>query len=142
MLNVKWAPDLETGNKLIDSDHKNFIVKINKLATLMAAGNDNRSTFAAAMDDLINTLVFHYRMEDRMLQEFIETPGLSRHVKKHLQSHADARKQLTSLHKKYQERSIENNEVLMTIYTTFVGHIRKVDREFAYLQTNDSFYMD
>lgn len=58
----KWTPDLETGNSLIDGQHKELIEAINKL--LDACGNGKgRAEIEATLVFLNNYVVKHFNDE-------------------------------------------------------------------------------
>ena len=77
----KWTPDLETGNSLIDGQHKELIEAINKL--LDACGNGKgRAEIEATLVFLNNYVVKHFNDEE-VLQQRYKYPDAVNHKRYH-----------------------------------------------------------
>ena len=73
--------DLLTGNKTIDSQHKELISKINDLL-VSCEERSNQSGAAKMLNFLADYTEFHFKAEEA-LQKEIEYPGLKEHIEKH-----------------------------------------------------------
>lgn len=78
---AEFTDDLLTGNKLIDSQHKELISKINDLL-VSCEERSNQSGAAKMLNFLADYTEFHFQAEEA-LQKEIEYPGLKEHMEKH-----------------------------------------------------------
>jgi len=68
---LNWAEHLSVGNGIIDSDHKNLIVVVNRLANAIRARD--RAALAKAFELLDTYMSVHFRNEEK-IAEAIEFP--------------------------------------------------------------------
>ncbi len=78
---AEFTDDLLTGNKTIDSQHKELISKINDLL-VSCEERSNQSGAAKMLNFLADYTEFHFKAEE-VLQKEIEYPGLKEHIEKH-----------------------------------------------------------
>ena len=60
-----WTKDLETGNTLIDSEHKQLIAAVNKLLEACTSGK-GRQELASAVDFLVDYTKTHFSHEESL----------------------------------------------------------------------------
>ena len=68
---LNWAEHLSVGNRIIDSDHKNLIVVVNRLAN--AIRSRDRAALAKTFELLDTYMSVHFRNEEK-IAEAIEFP--------------------------------------------------------------------
>ena len=73
---------LITGNKMIDTQHKELIERINKLLILCENEKPAKREAIETLDYLADYTEFHFGEEEK-LQEEIGYPALAEHKKKH-----------------------------------------------------------
>ena len=78
---AEFTDDLLTGNKTIDSQHKELISKINDLL-VSCEERSNQSGAAKMLNFLADYTEFHFKAEEA-LQKEIEYPGIKEHIEKH-----------------------------------------------------------
>lgn len=78
---AEFTDDLITGNKMIDSQHKELIGKINNLLE-SCEERSNKSGAARMLNFLEDYTEYHFR-EEEGLQESIGYPGIREHKEKH-----------------------------------------------------------
>jgi hemerythrin-like metal-binding protein len=143
MLHINWAPDLETGNTMLDADHKMVIDKINKLAVITNMGQSHNTTFLHEYDNLVQRIQMHFALENSMLNRHLyDDTILTRHVVKHIQAHSELVANLNSALYMLQNQDFEIANVPSMLYSSYIGHVRQLDRELAYLLTGDEFYLE
>jgi hemerythrin len=77
-----WTPDLETGNPLIDSQHKQLIQALNDLLNACMSGK-GKETLHSTLDFLASYTVKHFGDEEK-LQIQHQYPDYQNHKKLHL----------------------------------------------------------
>lgn len=89
---AEFTDDLKTGNKLIDSQHKELIGRINDLLVCCENGKDKEET-EKILDYLTEYTMFHFDAEEALQRE-LNYPGYEEHKKKH----EELRKTVDELH--------------------------------------------
>lgn len=120
--------NIELGNELIDSQHKELIDKINDLIKSCEEGNDKEEAMKM-LDFLADYTNFHFGAEEKY-QEDIQFPGLDMHKKQHV----EFVETVGELKKKLEEEGptdafveLVNQKVTQWLY----GHIKVYDRAVA-----------
>lgn len=80
-MSVTFDKSLETGNELIDQQHKELIDRVNKLVESCAKGTEKR-TAIQTLNFLLDYTVFHFEAEEK-LQEEAGYPNLEGHKAQH-----------------------------------------------------------
>ena len=79
--NFKWTDDLSAGNAMIDNDHKDLIILVNKLDEALHSGKGH-CVLGDILDELINYTALHFGREERLMQQ-IKYPEFARHKNEH-----------------------------------------------------------
>ncbi|MBF0166455.1 MAG: hemerythrin family protein [Alphaproteobacteria bacterium] len=81
MPSLAFTPDMATGIRAIDNDHRMLIDIANALTEEVAAGN-SKEKLGAALDALIRYVEEHFRREEKMLTD-CAYPQLAAHMREH-----------------------------------------------------------
>ena len=63
---ITWRPQLETGNAIIDAQHKRLVDIINELNDALKAGRSNE-IMGATFDELVAYTATHFGVEEKLL---------------------------------------------------------------------------
>ncbi len=125
---MQWDESLSVGVELIDSQHKEWINRLNDVAAAIQSGH-GASRIAATLDFLVGYTEFHFSTEERCMTEH-QYPELDAHKVKH--------QELTGTLKNLEQDFEEDGatQALATAVNTFltnwlVKHIREVDLRFG-----------
>lgn len=134
---AELTDDLLTGNKTIDTQHKELIDKINDLLKSCETGKE-KATSIRTLDFLSGYTDFHFKAEES-LQENASYPG----IEKHKEQHRAFEQSIKELYNMLQEeegpspafvKAVETN-VVEWLYT----HIQGFDRSVAeYINLNSN----
>lgn len=80
-MSIEFDKSLETGNELIDSQHKELIARVNKLLDACQVGKE-KNVAVQTLDFLMDYTDFHFADEEK-LQEEHSYPQLDAHKKEH-----------------------------------------------------------
>ncbi|CUX49090.1 bacteriohemerythrin [Clostridium sp. C105KSO13] len=133
-MKYELTKDLQTGNALIDSEHRELFRIINNLQEACAKGQ-GRGKVEPTAKFLVDYVKKHFRDEEE-LQKSVEYPGYSVHKKFHedyiIQIEGGADKILTH------NADIASLAELNKLIGILVAHIRTEDRKLAsYVSTHD-----
>lgn len=78
---AEFTDNLITGNKTIDSQHKELIGKINDLLNVVETSKE-KAVAAKTLNFLNDYVIYHFGAEEK-LQEEVGYPGLEDHKKQH-----------------------------------------------------------
>ena len=67
-MSVTFDKSLETGNELIDQQHKELIDRVNKLLESCYMGTEKRAAIQT-LNFLLDYTVFHFEAEEKLQQE-------------------------------------------------------------------------
>lgn len=80
-MSIVFDKSLETGNELIDNQHKELIARVNKLTTECAVGKE-KNVAVQTLDFLMDYTVIHFADEEKLQQEH-DYPLLEQHKEQH-----------------------------------------------------------
>ncbi|MDR3161580.1 MAG: hemerythrin family protein [Spirochaetaceae bacterium] len=80
-MDYSWDKSLETGNEMIDSQHKQLIAALNSLLEVCRAGK-GKEELAKSLDFLNEYTIKHF-FEEEQLQQKYEYPDYPNHKKLH-----------------------------------------------------------
>ena len=80
-MSITFDKSLETGNELIDSQHRELIARVNKLTDECTVGRE-KNVAIQTLDFLLDYTEFHFGAEEK-LQEEVGYPGLAEHKTLH-----------------------------------------------------------
>ena len=125
---MEWDESLSVGVELIDSQHKEWIKRLNDVSAAIQSGR-GASRIAATLDFLVEYTQFHFGTEERFMTDH-EYAELDAHKAKH--------QELTDTIKNLEQDFEEDGatQALATAINTFltnwlVKHIREVDLRFG-----------
>lgn len=126
---IEFNDDLLTGNHLIDTQHKEWIDRINAfLHTLESSGE--KLAAVKALDFLADYSEFHFNAEEK-LQAEIQYPGIGEHKAKHQQF----RDTVAALHEMLEEEEGPSDAFVARVKENVVNwlysHIQGFDRSVA-----------
>lgn len=81
-MSITFDKSLETGNELIDTQHKELIGRVNRLTEECVPGAEKRAA-VATLDFLLDYTEFHFSAEEELQRE-IEYPELAAHHSEHV----------------------------------------------------------
>lgn len=134
---VTFDDTLVTGNEMIDSQHKEWIDRINQLMKSCETEKEKQSA-VRMLDYMADYADFHFEAEEKLQRE-IGYPGLEEHLKKH----EEFRNTVKELHEMLEEeegpsdafvKAVEENVMKWLTY-----HIQSFDRsvaEYRYMRDN------
>lgn len=128
MMRAVFDKNLETGNAMIDSQHKELIDRINDLADNL----DNKDKAIEMLDYLTDYTKFHFSAEEK-LQEDLKYPDIERHKAQHagfVKTVAGLRKKLENEGPTEDFAKQVNEKVVQWLYS----HIKVFDRAIADFQ--------
>lgn len=134
---AEFDDSLITGNEIIDAQHKELILRINKL---IKSCNEPSSIMNAVsiLNYLADYTNYHFKEEEK-LQEELNYPGL----KEHKEKHDEFRKVIDDLHLMLMEEEGPSEAFAKAVETNvrdwFYSHIIRYDRsiaEYKYLRMN------
>ena len=124
---IKWEPELETGIKVVDFQHKEFFKLVNGLLDNSRRGAD-RETVLKAFNFLNFYIIDHFGVEESLMKEYKyqflrEHMGFHRYFKGEL---LKLEAQISGNH--FEEVSMRLNYLMVN---WFVNHIKVQDRKLA-----------
>lgn len=125
-MRYKLTPDLETGNKMIDSEHRELLDAVNKLMDSFAQGQ-GRTAIDPAVKFLLDYVRTHFAHEEQ-LQERSKYPGINEHKQFHTSYTNTLRDIVSELPEKHgvaEVRKISAHTQLL------INHIRTEDKRLA-----------
>jgi hemerythrin-like metal-binding protein len=125
---IAWSPDLATGNKEIDSQHKQIFRLTSNLAAA-CMGGQGQTMLGEALDFLASYTVRHFNDEEA-LQEKYNYPAYNEHKK----MHDDFKVTVTALIADYKQNGSTGElleKVNVIIVRWLVEHIKKEDFKVA-----------
>lgn len=135
---ASFDDSLITGNKMIDSQHKELIERINNLL-IKAENKPDKVDSIKMLDHLAEYTEFHFKEEEN-LQKEIGYPGMAEHLKKH----EELRQSVQELYDMLEEQEgptdafVEqvNKKVLEWLFSHIQGFDRSV-AEYKYMRDNN-----
>ena len=125
---VQWDKELEIGIELLDTQHKEFFINVNKFI-IKARVEKNKMAVAEGIDFLINYLLYHFQTEEAF-QVTSEYPEYLDHQADH--KNISFQVQEITLKLKINEFSDEYIENFYTFLMNWVEqHILKMDLHFS-----------
>lgn len=126
-MKYELTPDLETGNALIDSEHKQLFSAINNLMDACSQGQGR--TVLDSTIKFLNDYVKKHFGDEEALQKKSNYPNLSPHK----QFHETYKRELLNASQKISTEgpSIQNIAELNRLAGVLVSHIRREDKKLA-----------
>ena len=124
MNQVRWEKKFETGNELVDSQHKVFIEKINRCIAA-SRSNTSRDDLVTLLQDIQKCLVEHFRDEE----EFMTELGVSSNTHLSQHSHISQRleKQISTFKQNDDKEKLSVQHILFSLYDWYVNHVQVED---------------
>lgn len=126
-MKYELTPDLETGNAMIDSEHKQLFSAINNLMDACSQGQGR--TVLDSTIKFLNDYVKKHFGDEEALQKKSNYPNLSPHK----QFHETYKRELLNASQKISTEgpSIQNIAELNRLAGVLVSHIRREDKKLA-----------
>ena len=121
------TPDLETGNDLIDSEHRELFQAINDLLDACTVGA-GRAQITKTVNFLADYVDKHFNDEEALQKEFVY-PNYEPHKKFHTQYEADIRQMANEI--KREGATFQTLSHVTDLANTLVSHIRHEDKRLA-----------
>lgn len=131
---------LITGNKMIDTQHKELIDRINKLLILCENEKPAKREAVETLDYLADYTEFHFGEEEK-LQEEIGYPGIAEHKKKHEELRQVVQDLYAMLEEQEGPTAAFVESVNENVTNWLYNHIRGFDRsvaEYRFMRDNES----
>ncbi len=122
---IRWDPSLETGEPLIDAEHKLLVLLFRKLDAAIKLGASEH-VVGATINEVRRFVEFHFISEENLMRE-TEFPDVEKHHAKHVELLA----QLTSLLSKVAARKEFPEDLLYFLNQWLIQHIGSQDRGLA-----------
>ena len=123
---VEWTEELAVDNGLIDSDHRQLIILINRVYAAARGGADQEH-IGAILCDLADYSSFHFNREERMMAMIAYN-----NKEAHIEQHNNFIESLSNLIAAFERGCSVSSEILDFVVTWFVLHIRVSDRDFGF----------
>ena len=127
-----WNSRFETGNAVIDAQHKTLFDAVNKLADSFKDGT-SKSAVKESLDFLVKYTVDHFQTEEQVMKD-MNYPKLTSHIAEHLQLVANAQ----DLQRKVADGKPVTMEVSKFLADWLKHHINEVDMGYVeFKRAND-----
>ena len=123
---VRWHPSLETGQDLVDTEHRVLVFLFRKLDVSIKSGG-TQVELSYIIDELRRFVEFHFLSEENVMRE-THYPGLLAHQAQH----SDLLTQLGVFASKIQQRREFPEDLLYFVNDWLLEHIAKHDRHVAH----------
>ncbi len=124
MSSIQWTADLELGISVIDSQHKRIVRYINQLEELPE--ESDRKAVGEVLDELVDYTLSHFAFEEELMEE-----SDYRFVNAHKRVHQLFVRKVGSYVERFQLGENVTEELLVSLKTWLVNHIRNDDKDYA-----------
>jgi len=124
---MKWNNSYATGNVLVDSEHKEIFVLVQKV--LDATFTSRKEKIDTAINFLVNYTLKHFGHEERMMQESAY-PQMSQHKTQH-KNFAESVTAMKQKIEKLGDTLQVSNEINSTVVDWLVEHVMGSDMHLA-----------
>lgn len=135
---ASFDDSLITGNKMIDSQHKELIERINNLL-IKAENKPDKVDSIKMLDHLAEYTEFHFKEEEN-LQKEIGYPGMAEHLKKHEELRQSVQELYDMLEEQEGPTDAFVEQVRKKVLEWLLSHIQGFDRsvaEYKYMRDNN-----
>ena len=135
---ASFDDSLITGNKMIDSQHKELIERINNLL-IKAENKPDKVDSIKMLDHLAEYTEFHFKEEEN-LQKEIGYPGMAEHLKKHEELRQSVQELYDMLDEQEGPTDAFVEQVKKKVLEWLLSHIQGFDRsvaEYKYRRDNN-----
>lgn len=122
------TPEIETGNQLIDSEHRQIFDAVNELLDACSNGN-GRQKISETAEFLASYVGKHFSDEEE-LQKKYQYPNMEKHMHFHIDYKRRVREFVAKM-KNTGEVSIQDVGELNALASRLVNHIRQEDKRLA-----------
>jgi len=124
-MQLVWTSDLDTGNRLIDDQHRRLFQLFNDLDAAIA-GNVGEEAVGRTLTALSVYVVAHFRMEEELMEQ-VGYPGLAGHR----EAHQGMRIQVEDMVDQYNLIGLDPTQVMGVLKEWLVVHVKKEDQSMA-----------
>ena len=127
-MSVKWETEYETGVRLIDSQHKNFTQKLDKLIDAVEKGRGmvEVNKMISYLSDYIGS---HFELEEKYMRDY-KYPEIEFHASQHRKF----RELFKEIKDEYVQKRLDSGFIKYCkeqIWVYFVEHITVIDADMA-----------
>lgn len=126
-MNEEWIRDLQTGIEVIDSQHREFISRANRLLSLCVKGN--LESINDAISFLKEYVDYHFDTEESIMNDYGYPDSAA-----HKSEHGHFKQKLDKIVNDVGTKGMDDNVVLEFNYLLvqwFTNHIQQVDMKLA-----------
>lgn len=129
MIRIEWDGTLETGDPMVDGQHKELIDMFNQLYEHSRAGGDDKSAVNELLVRLSSYVSTHFAAEQALMARTQYPPA---EVMTHVREHLELSDRTRELVVEYSKGSLLTILPLASLLQTWLAdHIRKRDRAFV-----------
>ena len=124
---ITWSPELATGIRSIDSDHRNLVDILNALHAAVQEGRGHRQ-IGSSLAALRHYVEEHFTREEH----FMEQAGYPR-FEEHVHAHRKLTETVQALCRKYETEphAVPPEKVLALLKDWLLNHIQKTDMDYV-----------
>ena len=123
---IEWSDSLSVNDEVLDQQHKTILAAINQLHLALMESKSSE-IIGKTLDDLFEYAINHFAEEERLF-ETLDYPGVEAHIAKHNEFSAKVLEFKEGLARGKMTLSMDVMEYLIS---WFLGHIQRVDQEYA-----------
>lgn len=128
-MRIEFNKSLETGNEMIDTQHKELIARVNNLTEQCGAGKEMNAA-VRTLDFLMDYTDFHFSAEEK-LQEESQYPQMEEHKKLHTQFARSVEELREMLEEEEGPSEAFTEAVKKNIVDWLINHIQICDKQVA-----------
>ena len=130
---IPWNTTYEIGHELIDSQHKIFLMLLNKLSVTIANGVTKEHLFRV-LNELKKYAEFHFLSEENVMHECFY-PGIDHHKR----IHSEILFEFTALSERVSHGRSSSSDVVVFLKSWLFDHIENEDSHIARYARDHSY---
>lgn len=130
---IPWNASYEIGHELIDSQHKIFLMLLNKLSVTIANGVTKEHLFRV-LNELKKYAEFHFLSEENVMHECVY-PGIDNHKR----IHSEILFEFAALSERVSHGRSDSSDVVAFLKSWLFDHIQNEDSHIALYARNHSY---
>ena len=128
---IVWNDDLVTGISEMDEQHRILVNSINEANTRLAS-DFNAEILDKITRDLLSYALYHFEMEEGLMQEYRYVENSAEDSKAHLRQHREFSSTVVSVRKEIKAGKLMSREDLLSFLNNWlINHILNTDKRLA-----------